>query len=73
MEKGLNKLLPSRKHHLKRNNVLEFKKIVDSIVKDILDMMQDGSKSLAERFVLNRLEIPFWRDKNGEIKFGTMK
>lgn len=70
--KSFNALLPLQKRHLKRNNVLEFKEIVDSIIKDIFDMMQDDSKDLVKKFVLNHLAIPFWRDKNGTVKFGTM-
>lgn len=65
-------LLPSLKHKLTGKSVLEFKKIVDSIIKDILDMMQDDPRRLVETFVLNSLEIPLWRDKSGAICFGTM-
>lgn len=72
LEKESNALLPSQRHYLKRRDVLEVKKIVDSMVKDIIDMMQDDTKSLVERFVLNSLEIPFWRDKNRLIKFGSL-
>ena len=72
LEKDSNALLPSLKHKLTEKSVLEFKKIVDSIIKDILDMMQDDARRLVETFVLNSLEIPFWRDKSGGICFGTM-
>lgn len=64
--------LPSLRIHLKGSNVLEFKKIVDSIVKNILDMMQEDSKSLVENWILNKLHIPFWKDENGAVKLGML-
>jgi len=64
---------PSRKDRLLRKDILEFKKIVDSIIKDIISMMKDDMKPFVESFVLNSLEIPFWHDKNGAVHFGTIK
>lgn len=65
-------LLPSLRTYLKSTNVLEFKKIVDSIVKDILGMMQEDSKSLVEKWILNEEQIPFWKDENGAVKLGML-
>jgi hypothetical protein len=64
--------LPSLKHKLTGKLVLEFQKIVDSIITDILAMMQDDQRRLVEKFVLNSLEIPLWRDKSTAICFGAM-
>ena len=73
LENDSDALLPSLKDKLTGKSVLEFKKVVDSIIKDILDMMQDDSRRLVETFVLNSLEIPLWRDKSGARRFGTMR
>jgi hypothetical protein len=70
LEKDSNPLLPSQKNKLTGENVLECKKIVDSIIKEVLDMMEEEPKRLVETFVLNSLELPFWRDKTGAICFG---
>jgi hypothetical protein len=72
LEKDSNPLLPSQKSKSTGKSVLEFKKIVDSIIKNILDMMEDDPKRMVETFVLNSLELPLWRDKTGAIRFGTM-
>lgn len=72
LEKQVNELLPPHRHSLKEKDVLEVKKIVDSIVKDIIDMMQHATKSLVKRFVLTSLAIPLWRGKDGSIKFGHL-
>ncbi|MEK7335439.1 MAG: hypothetical protein AAB222_08960, partial [Candidatus Binatota bacterium] len=72
LEKDSNALVPSLKHRLKRETVSEFKNIVDSMVREILSMMEVESKHLVEKYVLESLEIPFWRDKTGAINFGTM-
>jgi hypothetical protein len=65
-------LLPSLRIDLRSSNVLEFKKIVDSIIKDILDMMQEDSRSLVEKWILNDSQIPFWKDENGAVKLGML-
>ncbi len=71
-EKDSKMVVPSLKHSLKKETVSEFKNIVDSMVREILNMMQVESKHLVEKYVLESLEIPFWRDKTGAINFGTM-
>ena len=63
-------LLPSLRINLRNSNVLEFKEIVDSIIKDTLGMMQEDSMSLVEKWILNELDIPFRKDENGAIKLG---
>lgn len=65
-------LLPSLKLRLTKASVLEFKNVVDFIIKNIMDMMQADRRRSVEHFVLNSLEIPFWRDKSGAICFGNM-
>ncbi len=72
LEKDSNAVVPSLKQRLKRETASEFKNIVDSMVREILSMMQVESKHLVEKYVLESLEIPFWRDKTGAINFGTM-
>ena len=71
LEKDSNRLLPSQKSKLTGESVLEFKKIIDSIINDVLEMMEADPKCLVESFVLNSLELPFWRDKTGAIHLGT--
>lgn len=73
LEHDSDALLPSLKDKLTGKSVLEFKKVVDSIIRDILDMMQDDSRRLVETFVLNSVQIPLWRDKSGAICFGRMR
>jgi hypothetical protein len=63
---------PSHKDSLSREKVLEFKKLVDSIVQDIIGMLQEDIKPLVLNYVMHSLEIPFWYDKNGIIHFGAM-
>jgi hypothetical protein len=70
LEKDSSSLFPWQKHHLSKKDVLEFKRIVDSIIKDILEMMQEQYMKLVDKYVMNSLELPFWYDANGEIKFG---
>lgn len=45
---------------------------MDSIVEDILDMMQEDSKSLVEKWIIDQSEIPFWKNKNGVVKLGML-
>ena len=71
LEKDTNTLLPSQKRDLKREDVLKFKKVVDSIIKNILDMMLDETRILVVEEILNSFGVPFWRDKNGVVKFGS--
>jgi hypothetical protein len=73
LEKDSNAVMPSLKTHLTRESVSEFKNIVDSMVREILPMMELGSKHLVEKLVLESLELPFWRDKTGAMNFGTRK
>lgn len=67
LKKDCSGSFPSRKQNLDKGKALEFKKVVDSIIEDILDMMQDETSSLIKKIVLNNLEIPFWRDEHGAI------
>lgn len=71
LRKDSDALLPALKANLTGASVLEFKKVVDSIIKNILEMMQDDRKRSVETFVLNSLLIPIWRDKSGTICFGN--
>jgi hypothetical protein len=72
MEKDSSSLFPWQKHYLCKKDVLEFKRIVDSIVKDILEIMQEQYIKLVDKYVMNSLELPLWHDANGEIKFGSL-
>lgn len=66
--------LTREEYHLLETNAHVIKGIVDKIiVKEIIDMMQDEYRALVEKHVLNSTTIPFWRDKNGVFKLGTME
>jgi len=71
LEKASNAVVPPQKNRLKRENVFEFKNSVDSMTREILNMMQVESKRLVEKYVLGSLEIPLWRNKSGAINLGT--
>lgn len=66
--------LTPEEYHLLETNAHVIKGFVDKIiVKEIIDMMQDEYRVLVEKYVLNSATIPFWRDKNGVFKLGTME
>ncbi len=71
LDKNRKGVLPSQKTNLVMTDVLEVKATIDSIIRDIIDMLNDDLKPLVKRFVLHSLEIPFWYDKSGAIYFGS--
>lgn len=69
IEKNTGHLFPLRKISLGKNDILEFKKIVDSIINDIREMMQEQHIKWINKYVMNALEIPLWYNSNGEFVF----
>lgn len=72
MDKNKNQLFPALKSYLNKENVLTVKSIVDDIISDILSRMNDKCRNLTNEFIMKNNEVPFWKDKSGNIKLGTL-
>lgn len=69
VEKNTETPLPWKKISLSKKDVLEFKRIVDSIITDILKMMEGQHIKWINKYVMNALEVPLWYNSNGEFVF----
>lgn len=72
MDKNENEFFPSHKMYLEKKDVLNFKSIVDEIIDEILSLMNDKFSKLVKKFILKSPELPYWKDKSGNISLGTM-
>jgi len=71
MEKS-KRILTLRGKQLEKEDVLKVKSIVDHMVEEILDKMDDESKELVNKHIMKELEVPFWKDETGKVKFGKL-
>jgi hypothetical protein len=72
MDKNKNEFFPSHKMYLEKKDVLNVKSIVDKIIDEIVSLMNDKFSKLVKEFILRSPELPYWKDKSGNISLGNM-
>ncbi len=70
LEKDAKQSFPSKKQHLTRGAVIEFKGIVDAMIQEMLNMMTDQRRKEVEKYIQDPAGLPFYRDKIGNIRLG---
>ncbi len=70
MDKIRDRLLPSYRFELQQKDVLVVKKIIDSMIKEVVSRMEPQFKALTTEYIMNELQIPFFKIETGEIRMG---
>jgi hypothetical protein len=52
---------------------MKVKQIVDNMIKEVMTKMDDESRELIKKFIIEQFLIPFWKDETGIIRFGKLK
>ena len=73
VDSGQEQLLSPHKYKLTAKNVIEAKGIVDDIINLFLDLMDDNTKILTEKFIMKLDYIPFYISDNGDLTLGRMQ
>ena len=63
-------LFPPAGKRLQKEDALQVKVLVDNLIEEILNNMDDESSKLVRQFVMKELDVPFWKDDTGQIRFG---
>lgn len=72
MDNNKNEFFPSHKMYLEKKDVINVKFIVDEIIDEIVSLMNDKFSKLVKKFILESPELPYWKDKSGNISLGNM-
>ncbi len=70
MEAYKDSFLPTQKIKLTGQDVIEVKRVVDNIVDSILNSMNQQTRMLTEKYILNEPQIPFLVLETGDIMIG---
>jgi len=68
MDKIKDQLIPSHRLELQQKDAIFVKEIIDSMIKEIISIMEPRIKVLTTVYILEEVQIPFWRTETGEIR-----
>ena len=70
LDKYKRQYLPTQKYMLSVDDVVEVKKIVDSVIEQILNSMEPETRLLTDKYIIESTHIPFHISEDGSISIG---
>jgi hypothetical protein len=64
---------PFTRKLFRKEDVLRMKQIIDSLIKEIVEGLEEETQKMVKRYILNDLLVPFWKDSKGQIHLGLFK
>ena len=64
---------PFTRKLLRKDDVLRIKHIIDSLIKQIIEGLEEETREVVNRHILNDLLVPFRKDSTGQIHLGLFE
>jgi hypothetical protein len=61
---------PFTRKRLQKDDILAIKHIIDSLIKEIIDGLEEETREMVNRHILKGLVVPFRKDSTGQIHLG---